>query len=67
MPFSALKTRSRALNSILYITGSQCKDLRIGVMCSLLLVLVSTLAAAFCVACSCFIVIWGIQVKRALP
>ncbi len=37
------------LKSILNVTGSQCKDLRTGVICSDVLVLVSILAAAFSV------------------
>ncbi len=37
----------KVLKSILNVTGSQCKDLRTGVICSDVLVLVRILAAAF--------------------
>lgn len=66
MPLSALKTRSNALKSILQLTGRLCSDLRIGVMCLFLFVLVKTLAAAFCTVCSCFIVVLGRPVKKGV-
>ncbi len=43
------------LKSSLNVTGSQCKDLRTGVICSDFLVLVRILAAAFWMSCSCLI------------
>ncbi len=43
----------KSFKSILNVTGSQCKDLRTGVICSDLLFLVRILAAAFWMSCSC--------------
>jgi hypothetical protein len=47
IPFKALKHNSNNLYSILYFTGSQCSFFRIGVTCSVPLVLVISLAALF--------------------
>lgn len=44
-----LKTSSSTLKSILKEIGSQFRDFSTGVICSLLLVFVRTLAAAFCI------------------
>ena len=46
-PLSVLNTNKRILTSILKLTGNQFSDFRTGEMCALLLVLVSTRAAAF--------------------
>ena len=47
-PCKALNVTSSVLKTILYFTGSQWRDARIGVMWDLWLVLVNSLAAAFC-------------------
>ncbi len=47
-PWYALKVNRRILKFILNFTGSQCRSLRTGMMCSNLFVPVTTLAAAFC-------------------
>ena len=49
IPWRALYVKSRILYSTRLATGSQWSSLRIGVMCSPFFVLVTTLAAAFCI------------------
>lgn len=60
-PFSALQTSSRTLKSIFLQTGSQCSDLRTGVMWSIFLVLVRThltwTHVTFQMGCSCLSII----------
>ncbi len=51
-PLSDLLMSKSTLKSILNVTGSHCKDLRTGVICSDILVLVIILAAAFWMSCS---------------
>ncbi len=53
----------RTVQSILNVTGSQCKDLRTGVMCSDFLVLVRILAAAFWMSCSCLMALFHCMVR----
>ncbi len=65
-PLSDLWTSKSTLKSILNVTGSQCKDLRTGVICSDFLVLVRILAAAFWMSCSCLMVFFGRPVRRPL-
>ncbi len=54
-PLRDLLMSKSTLKSILNVTGSQCKDLRTGVICSDVLVLVRILAAVFWMSCSCLL------------
>ncbi len=54
-PLRDLFMSKSTLKSILNVTGSQCKDLRTGVICSDFLVLVRILVAAFWMSCSCLL------------
>ena len=65
-PWTALKVRRRILNSILYLIGSQCSSVRIGVMWSYFFVPVSRRAAAFCTPWSLFSIAEGRPTSRLL-
>jgi hypothetical protein len=52
--FNILKVISKSLKVILYFTGNQCSSCSIGVICSLTLDLVTSLAAEFCNFCISF-------------
>ena len=60
--FNILKVISKSLKVILYFTGNQCSSCSIGVICSLTLDLVTSLAAEFCKRCNLLISFAG---KRA--
>ncbi len=66
MQLSDLLISTSTLKSILNVTGSQCKDMMTGVMCSDYLVLVRILAAGFWMSWSCLMVLLGRQVRRPL-
>ncbi len=65
-PLRDLFMSKSTLKSILNVTGSQCKNLRTGVICSDVLVLVRIFAAAFWMSCSCLMVFFGRPVRRPL-
>ena len=50
-PFMDLKANNKILKSILYLTGSQWSDIKIGVIWSDFLIPVRRRAAAFCTNC----------------
>ncbi len=51
MSYTAMKTFNRNFSSFLYLISSQFRDASTGVILSLFLVLVNSLAAAFCTSC----------------
>ena len=63
--FNILKVISKSLNVILYFTGNLCSSCSIGVICSLILDLVTSLAAEFCKRCNLLISFAGN--KRTCP
>ena len=66
VPCKHLYARSRILNSILFLTGSQCCSFSIGVIWSCFSVRVITLAALFCTLWSLHISSPGIPQRSPL-
>ena len=65
-PFKHLITINKTLKCIRKLTESQCKDARMGVMCSHRFFTGNRQAAGFCTTCSCCNDVWSRLTNKEL-